>query len=115
MRRLFVRRIPKILVIVAVAATVLTFIAMTLWNWLIPLLFHGPVLTFWQTLGLLVLSKLFFSGFRGRPAPPPWHWRRRMMERWEQMTPEEREKFRQGLQKGWNPFGPFGPPNEPKG
>jgi hypothetical protein len=25
------------------------------------------------------------------------HWRRRMMERWEQMTPEEREKFRQGV------------------
>jgi len=27
-----------------------------------------------------------------------------MMERWEQMTPEEREKFRQGL-KGGDPFG----------
>ena len=28
------------------------FITMSLWNWLIPLLFHGPVLTFWQTAGL---------------------------------------------------------------
>jgi hypothetical protein len=25
------------------------------------------------------------------------HWRRRMMERWAQMTPEEREKFRAGM------------------
>ena len=114
MRKPFVRRLPKILVIVAIVATVVTFVAMTLWNWLIPPLFHGPVLTFWQTLGLLVLSKLFLGGFRGRPGPPPWHWRRRIMERWEQMTPDEREKFRQGLQKGWNPFGPFGPPDEPK-
>jgi hypothetical protein len=24
-------------------------------------------------------------------------WRRRMMERWEHMTPEEREKFRQSM------------------
>jgi hypothetical protein len=102
MRQHFLRRLPKILVIVAIAATVFTFVAMTLWNWLIPPLFHGPVLTFWQTLGLLVLSKLFFSGFRGRPGPGPWQWRHRIRERWDQMTPEEREKFRQGLQKGSN-------------
>jgi hypothetical protein len=28
------------------------------------------------------------------------HWRRRMRERWERMTPEEREKFREGM-RGW--------------
>jgi len=38
------------------------FITMYLWNWLIPGLFHGPILTFWQTAGLIVLSKIFFSG-----------------------------------------------------
>ena len=27
------------------------------------------------------------------------HWRRRMHERWEHMTPEEREKFRQGVRE----------------
>jgi hypothetical protein len=38
-------------------------------------------------------------------------WRRRMMERWEQMTPEEREKFRESLKS----CGPFGSPRaEPK-
>ena len=39
------------------------FITMSLWNLLIPQLFHGPILTFWQTAGLIVLSKIFFSGF----------------------------------------------------
>jgi len=29
-----------------------------------------------------------------------------MIERWEQMTPEEREKFRQGLESRCDPFGP---------
>ena len=38
------------------------FSTMYLWNSLIPLLFHGPVITFWQTAGLIILSKIFFSG-----------------------------------------------------
>jgi len=39
------------------------FITMLLWNGLIPLLFHGPVVTYWQTAGLIILSKIIFSGF----------------------------------------------------
>jgi len=33
-----------------------------LWNWLIPELFHGPVLTFWQTVGLFILAKILLTG-----------------------------------------------------
>jgi len=36
---------------------------MHLWNCLIPVLFHGPIVTYWQTAGLLILSKILFSGF----------------------------------------------------
>ncbi len=39
------------------------FVTMWLWNALIPALFHGPVLSFWQTAGLFVLSKILLSGF----------------------------------------------------
>jgi hypothetical protein len=42
--------------------TLAVFITMSLWNALIPLLFHGPVLTFWQTAGLFILSKILLSG-----------------------------------------------------
>ena len=42
-----------------------TFVVMWLWNWLVPELFKGPVLGYWQTLGLLVLSKILFSGIGG--------------------------------------------------
>ena len=38
------------------------FLTMSLWNALIPLLFHGPVLTFWQTAGLFLLSKILLTG-----------------------------------------------------
>jgi hypothetical protein len=35
---------------------------MALWNCLIPALFHGPVLTYWQTAGLFLLSKILLTG-----------------------------------------------------
>jgi hypothetical protein len=85
-------------VLVAVIAAA-ALVVMLLWNWLIPPLFARPVITYWQALGLLILSRLLFGALRGRPHAP-WHWRQRMLERWEQMTPEERERFRQGLQGG---------------
>jgi hypothetical protein len=83
-------------VIAVVAITVFSFVVMNLWNWLVPSVIGWHSINFWQALGLLVLSKILFGGFRGGP----WrgmHWRHRMMERWQQMTPEEREKFREGM------------------
>lgn len=67
-----------------------------LWNWLLPSLFHFPPITFWQALGILALSRILFGGFglggghRGR---------RRWRGRWEEMTPEERERFRDGMRE----------------
>jgi hypothetical protein len=83
-------------------------IVMLLWNWLAPALFGLRQVTFWQALGLLALCRILFGGF-GMGGGGHRHSRRRMEgrirervreridERWEQMTPEERERFRQGL------------------
>ena len=46
-----------------VIALAFGWITMTLWNWLVPVLFNGPVITFWQSIGLLLLSKILFQGF----------------------------------------------------
>jgi hypothetical protein len=91
--------------------TVFGFVVMRLWNWLMPALFGWTLINFWQAIGILVLSKILFGGFRGRPGAH-LYWRRRMMERWEQMTPEEREKFRQGMRGRCGSFAPTAP--EPK-
>ena len=40
-------------------------VVMWLWNWLVPEVFNGPILTYWQTFGLLILSKIIFSGIGG--------------------------------------------------
>jgi len=71
-------------------------IVLQLWNWLLPPIFGLPRLTFWQALGILALSRILFGGFGGRGSFRS-NFRHRMGERWERMTPEEREKFRRGL------------------
>jgi hypothetical protein len=91
-----VRKVVKVAVIAAMAATVFGFLVMSLWNWLAPAVFGLHTVTFWQALGILILSKILFGGFHGRPGHGG-HWRHRMGGRWQRMTPEEREKFRQGM------------------
>ncbi len=91
--------------------TVFSFVVMRLWNWLMPPIFGWHVINFWQAVGLLVLSKILFGGFKGGPGRHMF-WRHRMAERWEAMTPEERDKFRQGMRGRCGPFGP--PASEPK-
>jgi len=95
----WVKRALKIGSIGIVAITVFGFLVMSLWNWLGPAVFGLRTISFWQALGVLILSKILFGGFRGRPGYGG-HWRRRMSERWQQMSPEERERFRQGMVRG---------------
>jgi hypothetical protein len=63
-----------------------------LWNWLLPAMFGWPPLTFWQALGLLALCRILFGGFGAHGLRS--RRRRLTTERWERMTPEEREKCR---------------------
>jgi hypothetical protein len=83
-------------------------VVMLLWNWLAPTLFGLRLITFWQAIGLLALCRILFGGFglgggghrnsrRRMEGRVRERVRERMAERWEQMTPEEREKFRQGM------------------
>ena len=71
-------------------------IVLHLWNWLLPPLFGWRLLTFWQAIGMLALCRVLFGGVSGRGMRHSYSGRR-MAERWERMTPEEREKFRQGM------------------
>jgi hypothetical protein len=100
-----VQRGVKFALFATVAVVVLGLVVMTLWNWLTPPLFGWHTLRFTQALGLLVLCRILFGGF-GRRRGPGGHWRARMAERWEQMTPEERDKFREGMRHRCNRSGP---------
>jgi hypothetical protein len=67
-----------------------------LWNWLLPPLFGWRLITFWQALGILILCRILFGGFGGHGHRGS-KGRHRAAERWEQLTPEERERFRQSM------------------
>jgi hypothetical protein len=84
-----------ILIAICIAAVigVAGMVEMSLWNWLIPALFGGPSLHFWQAIGLLVLTRILV-GRVGR-GPAHWGWRGRMRHDWQRMTPEERAKLRE--------------------
>jgi hypothetical protein len=79
-----------------VAAAIFGTVTMSLWNALMPAIFSLPVIGFWQALGLLLLGRLLFGGFPGRRGMK----RPRFVRRLEDLTPEERERFRQGMGRG---------------
>ena len=83
-------------------------IVMRLWNWLVPMLFGLRQITFWQAIGILALCRILFGshGFRGGRPNFRRRIQERMDERWERMTPEERERLRQS----WRGRCGFGPP-----
>ena len=95
-RNFWIKR--AIFIPIAIAAGVFIFgsVVMLLWNNLLPAIFGITTITFWQAIGLLVLSKILFGGFKGR-----WGghrgggWKHELHEKWHTMTPEEREKIKQ--------------------
>lgn len=91
----------KFVVFGALMIVVFGWATMLLWNWLVPVLFSGPAITFWQALGLLALSKILFWSF-GRGGHYKSHWRNHYWRsKWSTMSPEDRENFRQKMKDKW--------------
>jgi hypothetical protein len=56
--------------IACVFALAFGWLVMLLWNWLMPMLFGLKAITYWQAFGILLLSKVLFSGMgHGRRGP----------------------------------------------
>ena len=71
------------------AFVLFTLVVMWLWNWLMPAIFSLGTITIWQAAGLLLLSKILFSG--GGHAKN-WHsdrkkkfWHNRFEEKWKKI------------------------------
>ena len=78
--------------------SVISFIVMNLWNYLLPGILHVSAITFWQAMGIFILCKILFGfGKGGHRGGAPWV-RHKMAERFKNMTPEEREKFKQQME-----------------
>jgi Ca2+/H+ antiporter, TMEM165/GDT1 family len=87
----------RFLIPVAVLAFVglLSFAVYALWNGVLTDVLPVKAITYWQALGLLVLSKILFGGFPGRRRGCGRGRRARMLSKhWESLNPEQREKLR---------------------
>lgn len=95
---------PLVIGVVLVAA--LGLLVMSLWNALLPAIIGVKSIGFWQALGLLALCRILFGGLGFRPGMfGMGRDRRRMHERWMQMTPEQREQFMQQRRGGFGRHG----------
>ncbi len=86
----------------AIAALFLGGLAvMLLWNAILPEVTGVKILTYWQALGLLVLSRILFGGWRGNKHGgqighrPDFRKHAEWREKWRNMSTEERIKFKQ--------------------
>ncbi len=103
-------RAPLILLLIGAVLLLIGYVVMALWNVLIPVLFHGPLLTFWQAIGLVILIKILFHNHRpgrwhGHGWYSPYHgyWKHRFEQKLASMGPEERERFKEEWHKRCNP------------
>ena len=88
----------------------LSAIVMWLWNAILPSLLHTSNITFWQSAGLLLLSRILFGGFHFRRPDRQagfgnsWsNMRKNMREKWMKMSEEERAKFKNEMRNRCRP------------
>ena len=67
-----VLKVVKVVVLVLVAAAVMSLVVMHLWNWLMPAIFGLRTITFLQAVGLLLLSKILLGGFHKHGGRGAW-------------------------------------------
>lgn len=74
----------------------ITAVTMWLWNAILPQLFAVGSISFWQALGLLILSRILFGGFgcRGRNKGPN-RFGNRFQHKCHKMSKEEKQKFKE--------------------
>ena len=81
--------------------TAVIWVVMTLWNSILTEVFSGvkPV-SFWQAAGILLLSKILFSGFGKGGGGGSWNKRKQQkfknkwQSKWMDMNPEKREEVK---------------------
>lgn len=111
------KKILKIFVLGVLGLLALGGVIMLLWNWLVPHLFSGRQITFWQALGLFLLARVLFGGWAGGRCRNGCGagWKNRSYEKLSKMSPEERERFKRRMSEKWcyggikeNPKAPSG-------
>ncbi len=102
MKKRWIFLVPAAIAAMLLFAALGGVVVQQLWNWLLPPIFNWPAISFWQGLGLLALCRILFGGFGCHGSHRPGFRRHKHgspADRWDAMTPDERERFRQGVRQ----------------
>ncbi|MGE9311992.1 hypothetical protein ACLOAU_10110 [Niabella sp. CJ426] len=93
-------RPPVILMILCGVAAVFLFsaIVMLLWNAVLPDVLPVKPVSYWQAMGILVLSKILFSGFGGK-GHKKFGSRGELRDKYRNMSEEDRQKFKEAWKR----------------
>jgi hypothetical protein len=86
----------------------ISYIVMQLWNCLLPGIMHVSAITFWQAMGIFILCKILFGfgkGNKGWGDRSGWMMRKKMEEKFKNMSPEEQYAFKQKMQERCGKWG----------
>ena len=92
--------------IIIAALFLFGYIVMLLWNFIFPPVLHTEKISYWQAVGLLVLCRILFFGFRrsyGNHKPNMWRGGPPWRQKWMNMNDEERARFREEWKKRCQP------------
>ncbi len=73
----------------------LAWVVMLLWNNVLIEVVSVSAVTYWQALGLLILSKILFGGFRGKGGDYKRKWKEKMEHKLSGLSETEREKIKE--------------------
>ena len=117
MKRWWIMKGVKIGIMFLIFGILFTYVVMSLWNWLMPPLFSIGTITFWQALGIIILAKILFGFGRGGWGHRGYYghhwkygapmWRQKIEEKLKNMTPEERERFREEWKRRCGRWGQY--------
>lgn len=91
---------PALIIIGIIAMFLMvTAIVMWLWNALLPEILGVKTINFWHAMGILVLSKILFGGFKGGNGKFRHIREQHFENKMSGMTDEEKEKFKEMWRK----------------
>ncbi|MBW7893361.1 MAG: hypothetical protein H3C48_20575, partial [Chitinophagaceae bacterium] len=86
--------------VIILSVLLLSAAVMWLWNAILPDLIHAERITYWKSVGLLILCRILFGSFRfGPPRNKPPFANRGLREKWMNMSEEERNQFKARLRE----------------
>lgn len=94
-KKFWVKKAIFIPILIAAGVFIFGHVTMYLWNAILPAVIGVQAITFWQAIGILILSKILFSGFHGRHGHRGFHDHgKAMREKWMNLSPEQKENLR---------------------